>query len=296
MAEYSRFPQRFAFTGIQAVPADALSPGKLPFGRNLRSYEPGVITVRDGLVAQGTVSAGTAVHSLARLNDSTPFNGGSASVRVSGAGGSLYRGPATGFLTFSLLDSGYSGNPVVTLAAQPPNSPRPYLYIADSSRQRKVTSNGAVVPIGIPQVNAPTDAPAVRVGQLGSQRISAVTYVAAGTNASAPTTASRVSTLIGQILYDSGATGYASLVPSAFTNITEGMFITVGGERVIITELTIAVASTTVEAIIYDAGNTGLCTIQPAGSLGTGQLEAPSIEAYRKRAARAWWSWMSITK
>lgn len=285
MAEYQHLAQRFFFTGISAFPADGLLEGKLPYAKNIRSYQSGVITPRDGLAVRSTTSFGGSIHSLARLNDPTTFNGGSSAVRLIGVSGSLYRGAASG-TTYSFLDGGYSGNPLTFMEAQPPQSPRPYLYVGDASRQRKFTTNGSAVPVGIPQPTSPNAAPSVSVAQIKSKRCAAtiVSFVPVGTTATAPTTANRVSTTIAQILYDTGTTGYASVVPTSMLNITVGMFLTIGGEQAIVTDLTVAVASTTVGAIIYDAGSTGLCTIQPAGSLGTGQLEAPPISVYRQRA------------
>ncbi len=284
MADFQRQAQRFFFAGISASPSDALAPGKIPYARNVRSYEDGVIQVRDGFISKISAALPSAIHTIARLNDATTFNGGVPSVRVLGAGAILYRGATSG-TTYVSLDSGYSGQPLSTLAAQPPQSPRPYLYVADPLRMRKFTTDGSALQIGLSQPRLLSDAPSVALAQLSSRIVVPSDYAASGGAATAPTTAQRVTTTISQIVYDTGAApGYASVVPTSFAGITEGMLLAIGGETAIVTELTIAVASTTIAKVIYDSGTTGLCTIQPAGSLGTGQLEAPSLAAYRRRA------------
>ncbi len=296
MADYTRPTQRFIFTGISCLPPDLLTGGKMPYVRNIRSYVDGSIRPRAGLTVKSN-GLGAGIHSLARLNDPTTFNGGVPAVRVIGAGTSVFRGVASG-TSFSSLDTGYSGDPLVFASAQPPQSPRPYQYIADSNQFRKFTTDGNPLNVGIAQPSSPTTEPSAVMGQ---QFISAhdiqtsAAWTNAGTAASVPSTLlKRVDTVISQILYDNAPTntGYASIVPANTANITVGTLLTVGNplgsfENALVTDITIAVASTTVGAIIYDSGTTGLCTIQPAGSLGTGQLDAPGVEAYRHRAFAA---------
>lgn len=293
MAEYQRPTQRFAFSGISVLPSDLLPPGKLPYLRNMRSYVDGSLSPRAGLAVQSDAGFGATVHSLMRLNDPTTFNGGVPAVRVIGAGGSLFRGAVPGTAYGAAIDTGYSGNPLVSFAAQPPQSPRPYLYVADSAKYRKLTTNGNPLQVGLAQPSAPSTEPlaVVDVQHISAHDIqTSAAWTNAGTVASVPSTVNkRIDTIISQILYDIGATGYASIVPANTANITVGTLLTVGNpsgsfENALVTDVTIAVASTTVAAIVYDQGTTGLCTIQPAGSLGTGQLDAPPIDAYRRRA------------
>lgn len=284
MADFQRLPQRFIFAGISASPADALAPGKLPFAKNVRSYEDGVIQPREGLVriTSGPVTA-SPISTLARMNDPTPFNGGVAAVRFIGAAGNLYRGDV-GSSAFGSVDDGYSVQPYTVLAAQPPQSPRPYLYIANAQKMAKITTDGAPLSVGIAQPGPIATAPTVVLDALATRFMTPSTFAAAGGAATAPTAANRVTTTVGQIVYDNGVSGYASIVPVSFAGITEGLVLTVAAEKSVVTELTIAVAATTVAAIVYDSGTTGLCTIQPTGSLGIGQLEAPPLAAYQQRA------------
>jgi len=294
MAEFTRIPERFFFTGLSTLPADALPPGKLPYATNMRSYVEGSISPRFGLTARSTGTFAGAVHTLARLNDSTPYNGGVSAVRLVGAGTVLYRGAASD-TTYASIDTGYSGNPLTALYAQPPNSPRPYAYVADSLRMRKCATDGTVLQNGIAQPTAPSSAPTATTARLklasSGDLMSTTAWIAAGDSASAPANVARINTVISQILFDSGLTGNCSIVPASLLDLTIGTVVTVGTgggiENVVITDMTIAVASTTVGAIIYDSGSTGLCTIQPAGSLGTGQLDSPPIQPYRERMKRS---------
>jgi len=289
MADFTRVPERFFFTGISCFPADALPAGKYPYVKNVRVYADGEMRPRDGLNIRQTVAGD--VHTLARLNDPTTFNGGVPTARIVGADDRLYRGIISNAGP-PQIDSGYSGDPLTTLSAQPPQSPRPWEYIADSDRYRKFTTDGAVYEVGIAQPSAPMTEPGVAIQPLrkSSNDIQTSTaWVPAGTAASGTSLGDRVNTTISQILYDVGVTGYCSIVPANPINITVGTLLTVGNpagsfDNEIVTEITIPIANTTVAAIIYDVGNTGLCTIEPAGSLGVGQLDAPSIDAYRRRA------------
>lgn len=292
MADFQKATERFFFTGVSCFPADALADGKLPYVKNVRVYKDGAIDVRSGLETRQTV--GAAVHSLDRLNDPTTFNGGVPAVRIIGAGGNLYVGvPSNGGP--GVLDGGYSGNPLTLFSAQPPNSPRPWEYVADSNQYRKFLTDQGAVAVGLAQPGPITSEPqpAMQVQHISAADIMTTTaWVAAGVVASGVGIGDRISTTIGQILYDSGDTGYASIVPASMDNITTGMLVTVGPtpggpfENALITELLIPVTPTEVEAIVYDAGNTGLCTVQPKGSLGVGQLEAPSVAVYQARAIR----------
>jgi len=170
----------------------------------------------------------------------------------------------------------------------PVRSPQPWLYVADSARQRKFATDGKVYPIGIAQPTAPSAAPTVTLRAPQATTIasfdSSAGWAAVGAIAGAPATANRVSTTIAAIVYDSGATGYASCALTGMTNITTGMYLTIAGaEVVLVTDILIAVAATTIASIIYDAGASGACTIQPTASLGVGQLEGPALANYLQR-------------
>src|SRR5262245_39511491 len=232
MAEYQRVTQRFAFSGISASPPDTLQgSAKFPFAVNMRAYRDGTLEPRPGLSAIVTPSLGSAIHTLMRLNDPTTFNGGVPAVRVYGAGGSIFRGIPSD-TTPGLLDTGYSGEPLTWLSAQPAKSPRPYLFVADEDRYRKFSTNGNALEVGIAQPSAPDTEPLTELGetQLSSHDLfSSTAWLAAGAPATNASNFNRIDTTISLILYDNGAApGYASIVPADFANITVGTLVTVG--------------------------------------------------------------------
>lgn len=286
MADYQPLPQRFICTGLSLLPADALPPGKFPYLRNVRPYEESTLAPRPGWARDSQVAGPAGVHTLLRLNDPTSFAPTPAQ-RFAGADVHFYASvPNSGLYT--QIDTGYSGDPISGVVAAPVRSPQPWLYLADRSRQRKVNTARTVVPIGIAPPTAPTAAPQVALAAPGRTTISDFDAIgnwgAVGTGASAPAVITRVDTTIDKIVYDSGANGYASIAAADMGEITVGTVLRVGGaEDVLVTDVVIPVAATTVAAVIYDAGTTGLCTIQPAGSLGMGQLEGPSLKDYQER-------------
>ncbi len=287
MSSFERSQRRLFCQGVQLTRSmSACDPGKWPVLQNARSVLQGTLQARVGLTVVAGAAFGSAIHTLERFDDPTPF----ATVPhlyVVGAGVNLYDG-AVGGGAYPQIDTGYSGDPLSLVEATPPQSPQPWIYVADRSRMRKVNANGKVYVWGLAP---PTDEPSAVVQALGVNVIdnfflNGNQWMNAGTQAGGLGPVLRVNTSISQILYDSGASGYASVVPVDPTNIHESMLLSVGAglETVAVTETTIAVASTTIAAIIYDAGTTGLCTIQPAGSLGVGQLEGPSLSDYNTRA------------
>lgn len=291
MAQFQRAQRRFDCQGLHLTRAlDNLPPGKYGVLQNVRSYVQGEVTARSGLVLQTPISLVSPLHSIQRFDDPTPFATFPHRYFL-GGGGNLYAG-TVGSGVYPLIDSGYSGNPLSLVAATPPQSPQPWLYIADTQRIRKSNANlNTTYAVGLAP---PTLEPTGALQALGFNIIDDfsggfVPWVSAGASVT-PLGASihRVNTAISAILYDSGATGYCSIVPAIWDHINDGILVTLGGvETVPVTETTVAVASTTIAAILYDAGTTGLCTIQPAASLGVGQLEGPAYDDYAVRTNRA---------
>lgn len=284
MAAFTRTQQRYACAGVCLnAPVDQCPPGKYPILQNIRSYQAESVQARLGLslLANGNFGVGV-VHSLGRLNDSTAF-AASAFWLVFGAGTTLRGGNST----YPQIDTGYSGNPLGMQVATPPSAPNPWMYVTDSSRMRKIDVNNHVYPIGIAQ---PPTAPALTLDPLYRAILANFTgvflpWIAAGAAASGITPILRVNTTISNIIYDSGSTGNVSVVPASMASIDSGTLIVFNGvETEQVQQVLLAVASTTIAGIIYDAGTSGLCTIQPAASLGTGQLEMPTMEDYAARA------------
>lgn len=283
-------PSRFVFTGIQLSPEDILGPGKLPYVQNVRSYEEGTLVPRDGLTqitTGGAVGGGTAIHSLARLNDPRP-DASQPALRVIGAGTGLFAA-APGSATFPSIDTGpYSGDPLTFTEAVPVGSPQPFLYIGDRTRTRKVAVDGTDHNHGIPQPSSPSDEPTALLQAPAETLISelnvAADWAEVGGIGGGLSDQARASTTISAIVYDSGSTGYASIAGTSMAEINVGMHLLIAGaETVQVTDVLVAIASTTIGAILYDSGVTGACTILPAGSLGVGQLESAS---YRERIQR----------
>ena len=99
---------------------------------------PGLTEVADTLAGQG-ISA----HTAARLDD--PQTG--SFVRVWGAGDGLYFGQSGSALT--LLETGFSGTPMIAVPWRPNISGKTYLYIADGAKMRKVSFDGGISPLAL---------------------------------------------------------------------------------------------------------------------------------------------------
>lgn len=295
---FKRTLQRFFYKGISLQPQDALAEGKLAWARNIRSYMDGTIEVRYGLDELTVAGIGTGpVHTIARLNDPSAAGAGDPVQRFIGTGAALFAGvPPSG--PYASVDTGYSGDPLTWIAAQPINSPRPFLYIADADRMRKVNTTLVDYPIGIAQPIVPPDAaldePQYTILDQIDQAGGPGPWTTYGglTAPLAPTLApvvARIATTITTILYDAGSTGFASIVLADFDNVTPGANVTLdlagAPEEVIVHAIHAAISSTTIAAIQYDSGSTGLCTIQPAGGFYAGQIEVQSRAELDERYA-----------
>lgn len=113
-------------------PVDLVQPARLTRMTNLVRNEEGALTSRPGQAEVGTAGSGAEIHSIIRVNHASGFD------RILGVGTELYCG-TTG--PFTLIDSGYSGNPLGMLTYHPPISGDSWAYIADSQRMRKVRAS-----------------------------------------------------------------------------------------------------------------------------------------------------------
>src|ERR1700733_13639179 len=123
---------RFELGGMNTVlPPDLLPQGKYPFLQNVRGRIKGRIIGRptQGNPVQGAV--GAAVHSLRRLNDTTPAGPPAGFVLVVGAAGTMYVNAAS-------VATGFSGNPVALVPFRPNTSVQPWMYVGDSSQATTV--------------------------------------------------------------------------------------------------------------------------------------------------------------
>lgn len=279
--EYKRQGRRFTNRGMSILPQDALADGKYPFLLNVRSHEEGTIEPRYGEIKLTNVALPGPIHSLFRLNDSSAFAGGNTAVRILGVGGTIYGG-VPGVDTYSAVDTSYSGDPLTAVIATPIQSPRPFLYLYDSVKQRKVNTNFTDYPIGLDQPNDPPTATLAAPQLTFMNTVGVATWTGYGgvTAPPSPTptpTLDRVNTTVTQLIYDLGAVGMASVSLADFNNVTAGMTLDIGSpspETIIVHSVHPPVAPTTIAAILYDLGTTGLCTIQPTGSFSVGQIEA----------------------
>lgn len=267
MATFDRDTQRFNCLGLDLNrPVDSVKEQKYPILRNARGYQYGRIEPRLGMTAiDAEVIAGqTDVHSVRRLND----DNNSTWTRVVGVGTRL----ATGQAAFTEVDDSYSGDPLALVPYRPDQSPAAFMYVADRSRMRKVDVSGNVHTIGMAR---PTTRPAVVLSDSPLYKTidagQSTSGWSAGGTASAPTLLSagsgaRVDTTVAQIIYDSGTSGWATVSPTAATNIGQGMqliFDTGGGdeETTVVEEVHPAGTSTTIAAILYDSGSSGAATV-----------------------------------
>lgn len=286
--DYTRRHRRFIFRGMSLMPQDALPPGKVAFAHNIRAYQEETVTPRVGWIRQidnGPLAG--PVHSLFRVNDTTPFADVTApNRRWGGAAQDLFE-VAPGDNTSVVVDTGYSGAPLTAVVAAPFQSPRPYLYVGDTARTRKVDGYLNLYSIGLPPPPAPPTAVYDEVLWTNLQDVSTPGWALYGGATSGLGLVSRVSTLITQLIYDAGATGMASVSLTSMVGVTQGMQLDLdaGGtpERVVVQDVYPAIAPTTIESILYDSGSTGLCTIQPVGSINAGQLEVPLAADLRHR-------------
>ena len=283
--DYTRAPERFFYAGIQLVPQDALTEGKVAWALNMRSYQAGTLTVRNGLSILTSAALANPILSAFRLADTTPYATPSTDeVRIVGSGTAIWgitvdNGTPQAFAQIGTTV--FSGDPLTGVISTPFASPRPYLYLGDSIGSRKVNTDFDDYPIGIA---TPIDEPsaiyeAVQITYLNSVELAAWSSYGVATPpspAALPVTF-YISTVITEVIYDEGAApGMAAIALMDMTSVVPGISIVVGAsnEEVIVEEVHPAIAPTTIGRILYDVGTSGLCTIQPAGSFTQGQIEA----------------------
>lgn len=224
------------------------------------------------------------VHSLFRLNDTSAYaDVGLPARRFAGVDDTLYTGlPTPSGWTAGI--TGFSGSPMTGVVATPVNSPRPFLYVADTLLQRKVNSSLDIFPFGIETPILPPIAALDEVQTTFLESIDAATWADYGSS-TGYAVVSRINTLVNEIIYDVGTTGMASVNLDDMRGIVPGTTLEIGASpvTVIVQEVIPPVSSTTIGRILYDSGTSGLCTIQPDGSFTAGQIEAPLPAEIRRR-------------
>lgn len=186
---------RLGRKGLNVVDAvDDLDLQELLRLTNLVSRFGSALEVRAGQTALATTTGVEQVHSISRLNDPAA----SSYTRLAGSTTKIYRGQS-GALT--LIDSGYSGDPLAFAHSTAPSTGVPYVLIGDRSRNRKVSRTGASEIIGVPaqthacfaEVAAENTTSICRFDSVDSTQAASWTLTAgtdtAGTGSGAPTAA-----------------------------------------------------------------------------------------------------------
>lgn len=263
--QFQRTPGKgkFAYMGINTHRAPDLMPeGRAPFLLNVSPDQTqGAMNPRAALSLIGPVTG--LPHSARRINDNLP-GATNAWTRLIGSGTSLYGGEST----FAAIDTGYSGNPMSIIPYRPPQTPETWAYVYDSAKQQKYkTDNTTKANIGI---MPPTVAPVTELNPMLIKPlldVSSITGWVGSGGATTPTLSTRVpaSTTVAAILYDSGTTGWASVVP-VNSAVSYG-WLGIGARFTIDSEISTCVqtftpmSATTVAGVAYDSGTSGLATI-----------------------------------
>jgi len=121
---------------------DKIPPNKFSRLRNVTRTIDGAFTTRPGLTPINATYPGLIVHSLARLEDAPNF----AWTRVWGIDSALCLGATEP----TVLETGFSGNALSTVAYRPPLSSDPWIFVGDELKMRKVRRDGLILPIGLP--------------------------------------------------------------------------------------------------------------------------------------------------
>lgn len=159
--------------GMNTVDApDELKPGSYPFLQNIRKILGGRMVARPPIGANllGSPLAAS-VTSLVRMND--PYKSSPSFVYISGSNGKLYIGTTQ-------LATGLSVNPLSFLPYDPPSSPEPWCYTADSSLAVTVPAySGYTGPVtGMLKVRS--DGTIFKTGVMEPQAAPGVTVAAGG--------------------------------------------------------------------------------------------------------------------
>jgi hypothetical protein len=253
---YNRIKAPFRFRGVNLnCSVDNIPADQLGIATNARPTQQGTLGTRPA-IAPLLAPSSDSVHSLKSFTAE-----GSPRRRFSGSAANLY-------MDNTLVDTGYSRNPLSFAVYQPSQAVKPFLYVADSARYSKIrASDGArfnvgIVPPAIPPESALIPPLYAAINDFDSSTGWVVGGTLTGLSAQARVAAG---TVINKILYDSGSTGWACV---AFTTSTTswleaGARIIVGAEYSVVQSVEPAgsKANTTISAIRYDAGTTGLCCV-----------------------------------
>lgn len=250
MSAPQRLSHRFHCRGVNlGASIDQLGPGEYPYLLNARPLQQGGVTTRPGQTLTTPFSA--PVHSIRTLNNLAT----STTKQVIGSGTQLY-------LDSVSVASGFSGDPLSLVRFRPDQSTESWMYVADTNRMLKVSTESVVKNVGIaPPVVAP-------VTEIASNLITNISTFNTATGWTTGAVVSRApgGTAIEAVLYDSGSgIGFACIVPTGndFSWAQAGMEIILPstGETAVVISVSNAIATSTVASIMYDGAVPGLCTV-----------------------------------
>lgn len=263
MAEKKQIPMAARGIDLNSAP-DQLEPGYFQVLDNVRRLTDDSIEPRHGLgTGSPVISAQTPAHSVRRLNDSS--SGSINSTLVVGAGTHLGI-CSTNLSSSSSSDTGFSGDPLSICIHRPTQSTKPWAYVADRSRMRKIDQAGTDKQIGLPAPTAPPSdvelyPPAVKVLDEFNDHTLWTAGGTAGGKANHTRINSATRTVTAILYYGSLINGWAVVRPSSMADIGEGMRITVDAETTTVQEVHRGSTATTIASIIYESGVSGLCSI-----------------------------------
>lgn len=178
MADFQRPRKDFAVRGmVLSRPVDHLKPDEYRILFNTRARGEDQIWPRDGLTKLSDASVTDPIHSIKRMDDAVPspsnFPGAFRKYNLAvGAGTKLYNAnwndvpqPATLTLgeVVELYGSAavYSGNPMSMCVAKSDYSDRPWIWVSDANKMRKLLSSNQAFHVGISPPNYPPFAEAM---------------------------------------------------------------------------------------------------------------------------------------
>jgi hypothetical protein len=248
-----------------AAPIDQLPPGDYPRIENVRVIQQGAIEARPGQLQVNTTALGGLIHSIRRLNN--PLTGDWT--LFTGSGSNLLSGKTDQ----TVIDTGYSGNPLSLVRFRPDQSPESWMYVADTLKMTKVNVAGTVRGIGVaPPKKAPVTEVVSSLFVTADYFNTASSWTPTG-GASSVTDIDRVpgGTSIAYTVQDlePAALGWFTAAPNdsgADTSwLQPGCYLkfTDGGTNEIacVTQVLPAIKNNTILGIAYDTGTTGYCTI-----------------------------------
>lgn len=142
---------KFSFKGMNIMlPPDSVPDNKYPVAVNFRAYLGDSLTPRlpQGAAIVTLNPTLLPIHSLRRLNDTTPLGPASGFSLVEGASDELH-------VNQTLVESGFSGNRLSLVSFRPNASPQPWMYVGDSVKQVKTNSGGVTFNTGIAEPQDP---------------------------------------------------------------------------------------------------------------------------------------------